>query len=235
MLKYILIVLRYFFNQTKNVEWKIDANKSQIIIIYIITLWRNRMSRPALLILFIIQFFVFGSVWAQKPIMHWDFENNENRKSLEIVTGVSDTLEGNFEVVEGIEGKGIRLDGFTTCLRKEAKNVKWPDGEFSIEAWVAVGNYPWNWCPILTTESKGVQGYRLMLGPLGQVSLQVAIDEQWVSCSSAQEVIPLRKWMHIVGVYRAQKEMELYINGKQINSLPLRLPHSNFGLKKPDY
>ena len=57
-----------------------------------------------------------------------------------------------------------------------------------------------------------------MMGPLGQVALQSAIDEQWVSCSSAQEIVPLRKWMHIVGVYCADHEMTLYLNGKQIAS-----------------
>ena len=87
---------------------------------------------------------------------------------------------------------------------------------------MALGNYPWNWCPILTTESAGVSGYRLMLGPLGQVSLQSAIDGQWVSCASAQGTMPLRKWMHIVGVYRANHGMTLYVNGKQIASCPIQ-------------
>jgi len=130
---------------------------------------------------------------AQDPIMHWDFEKFEKSASVEVVSGVADALEGNFEVAAGVRGNGIRLDGFISLLRREAKNVKSPGDAFTVEAWVALGNYPWNWCPILTTESNQIQGYRLMLGPLGQVSIQGAVGEQWVSCTSAEEVMLLRR------------------------------------------
>ena len=116
----------------------------------------------------------------------------------------------------------MRLDGFTTCVRKKTNDITWPEKEFSVEAWVALGNYPWNWCPIITTESDEIKGWRLMLGPLGQISLQVAIGEQWVSCSTGQEVMPLRTWMHIVGVYEANKQIKLYVNGKPIVSVPIQ-------------
>lgn len=170
--------------------------------------------------------FVYVSVriWAQDPMMYWDFEKNDKNSSQEVVSGKADTLEGYFQVAEGLKGLGIRFDGFTTCLRRSAENLKNPDKEFTIEAWVALGNYPWNWCPIITTASPTdeVKGYRLMLGPLGQVSLQTAIEGQWISCSSQQEVMPLRKWMHIVGTYRAQKDMAVYLNGKLMASIPIQ-------------
>jgi hypothetical protein len=165
---------------------------------------------------------VSSIVTAQDPIMHWDFEKVEKNASVEVVSGIADRLEGNFEAAAGVRGKGIRLDGFTSLLRREAKNVKIPGDAFTVEAWVALGNYPWNWCPILTTESDQVQGYRLLLGPLGQVSLQGAVGEQWVSCMSAEETMPLRRWMHVAGVYRAGKGMELYLNGRPIASCPLQ-------------
>lgn len=166
---------------------------------------------------------LFGCVvQAQNPIMYWDFETNRDMTTLERVSGIADTLEGHFEEARGVAGTGIRLDGFTTCVRRSPDHVTTAGDEYSIEAWVALGNYPWNWCPILTTESAEVSGYRLMLGPLGQVALQSAIDEQWVSCASSQETMPLRKWMHIVGVYRAHHEMILYVNGKQLTSCPIQ-------------
>ena len=170
----------------------------------------------------LVLFGCFVTVQAQNPIMYWDFEKNEDKTTIERISGIADTLEGNFEEAKGIKGTGIRLDGYTTCIRKSPEHMTTPGDEYTVEAWVALGNYPWNWCPILTTESADVSGYRLMLGPLGQVSLQSAIDEQWVSCNSEQEIMPLRKWMHIVGVYRANHEMTLYVNGKQIASCPIQ-------------
>jgi hypothetical protein len=54
-----------------------------------------------------------------------------------------------------------------------------------------------------------------MIGPYGQVSFETAISEQWISATSANETIPIRKWIHIAGVYSAQKEMTLYVNGER--------------------
>ncbi len=153
--------------------------------------------------------------------MQWDFENITNRTCIEPSTGVADTIEGNFETAPGVVGKGLRLDGLTTRVLRNAGVLKNPDQEFTIEAWVSLGEYPWNWCPVITTESNEVKGYRLMIGPLGQVSLEAAIGEQWICCTSAQETMPLRKWMHLVGVCRAGREMSLYVNGELAASLPI--------------
>jgi len=161
------------------------------------------------------------STMGQKAIMQWDFETITDRTCTEPSTGVADTIEGNFETAPGVVGKGLRLDGFTTRVLRNAGVVKTPDQEFTIEAWVSLGEYPWNWCPVITTESNEVKGYRLMIGPLGQVSLEAAIGEQWICCTSEQETMPLRKWMHLVGVCRAGKEMSLYVNGEPAASLPI--------------
>jgi hypothetical protein len=170
----------------------------------------------------LVLFGCFAQVRAQNPIMHWDFENNEGKTTIERISGSTDTLEGRYEEAQGVKGIGLRLDGFTTCIRKSPEHVTTPGDEYSVEAWVALGNYPWNWCPILTTESADLSGYRLMLGPLGQLSLQSAIDGQWLSCASAQDTMPLRKWMHIVGVYRANHEMSLYVNGQRLALCPIQ-------------
>ena len=148
------------------------------------------------------------------PLMHWGFENVRNRHVIETGTGITDTIEGYFTAVPGVSGQGLRLDGFTACVRRIASEKASPGEEFTVEAWFALGNYPWNWCPVLTTESNETKGYRLMIGPHGQASLDCAINEQWISCSSEEEALPLREWVHIAGVFRAGESMELYIDGE---------------------
>jgi hypothetical protein len=159
--------------------------------------------------------------FSQKPIMQWDFESIKNRTLIENSTNIADTIEGNFEEAAGVTGKGLRLDGSTTRVIRKTSDLKKTDKEFTIEAWISLGEYPWNWCPVITTESNEVKGYRLMIGPMGQVSLQAAIGEQWISCTSANEILALRKWTHIVGVYSAAKDMKLYVNGEPVVSLPI--------------
>lgn len=158
---------------------------------------------------------------AQQPVMQWNFEEIRDGKTIEPLTGIKDTVEGNFESAPGVSGKGLRFDGFTTRILREGKDLKQPGPEFTIEAWVALGEYPLNWCPVITTESDEVKGYRLLVGPYGQASFEVAIGEEWITCSSANATLPLRKWMHLTGVYTAGKQITLYLNGKMLNSVAI--------------
>ena len=116
----------------------------------------------------------------------------------------------------------MQLDGFTTRVIRQEANLKRPGNEFTIEGWISLGEYPLNWCPVITTESVEIKGYRLLIGPYGQVSFETAISEQWMSCTSANEAVPLRKWIHIAGVYTAKKEMALYVNGELISTLAIK-------------
>ncbi len=158
---------------------------------------------------------------AQAPVLSWDFSKIDNRNATELQSGVADTLEGNFTITEGVKGRGLKLDGFTTRLIHDNPALPVPGEEITVEAWVALGNYPWNWCPVLTTENNETKGYRLMIGPHGEASFQTAIGEQWISCTTERLILPLRKWMHIVGVYRANKDLTLYINGEKTAQLSI--------------
>jgi len=159
---------------------------------------------------------------AQEPILSWDFNEVKNRTTLEQNSGIADTLEGNFKLAPGIKGNGLKLDEFTTRLIHSDPNMPVPGEEITVEAWVSLGNYPWNWCPVLTTETDETKGYRLMIGPHGEASMQVAIGEQWISCTTERLTLPLRKWMHIVGVYRANKDLTVYVNGEQKAQMPVQ-------------
>ncbi|MDO8952198.1 MAG: hypothetical protein Q7U86_06195, partial [Draconibacterium sp.] len=126
--------------------------------------------------------FLFNNLLvAQQPILSWDFNEVKNRTILEQQSGIADTLEGYFNISPGITGNGLRLDGFTTRLIHNNPKMSVPGGEITVEAWVSLGEYPWNWCPVLTTETDETKGYRLMIGPHGEASMQVAIGEQWIS------------------------------------------------------
>ena len=117
--------------------------------------------------------FISSVAMAQDPVMKWDFETIKNAESIELSTNIADTIEGNFEEATGIAGKGLRLDGFTTRVIRKQKDIIIPGSEFTIEAWVSLGEYPLNWCPVITTESDEVKGYRLLIGPYGQVSFEL--------------------------------------------------------------
>ncbi len=167
--------------------------------------------------IFLIIFLMIGLVrlFAQSPKVYWDFEKIQKGKVLEVINGKWDLLEGNYAEATGMVGKGLRLDGFTTCLKgNETKTAK-VGQELTVELWLAIGEYPWNWCPALTTEEGDTSGYRLTIGPYGQVAMEACIDEQWKSCTTERGSLPLRKWTQLVGIYKANQMIELYIDGER--------------------
>jgi len=155
------------------------------------------------------------------PTLSWDFSEINDKTIIEKQSGIADTLEGYSGTAPGIIGNGLRLDGFTSCLKHIDKTLPSPGNEVTVEGWVSLGNYPWNWCPLLSIESNEAKGYRLMVGPHGEISLQVGIGEQWISCTTERLSIPTREWKHIAGVYRANKDLTVYINGKMKASIPI--------------
>ena len=158
----------------------------------------------------------------KKNVLSWDFNGIKNRKVIEQQSGTADTIEGNFRLSPGVKGNGLRLDGFTACMKHSGRELPPPGEELTVEAWISLGEYPWNWCPVLTTENNEVKGYRLMVGPHGEISFQTAVGEQWISCTTGRLTIPLRKWMYIAGVYRGNKDLTVYVNGEAKVQVPLQ-------------
>lgn len=155
---------------------------------------------------------------AQAPRAHWAFETLAGGRTPESVSGNADAVEGCAEKAPGIAGNGLRLDGFTACVRSSGPGRVVTGTEITVEAWIALGEYPWNWCPILTSESEKGGGYRLMVGPLGQAAMECAVGGRWISCASGRDAVPLRAWTHVAGVYRAGTELALYLDGKLVAS-----------------
>lgn len=190
------------------------------------------MNKYKYLLLIVSSLWILNPVLGQKESAFWNFESTVNKSTLDKISGSTDTIEGNTYVAQGVKGDGLRFDGFTSCIKTTGKDRVIQGSEISLEAWVSLGNYPWNWCPIISTISNENKGYRLLVGPLGQASLEVAINEQWITCSSGEEALPLRTWMHVVGVYSAHKELKLYINGKLVSTTSIqdqgRFPNSGY-------
>lgn len=167
--------------------------------------------------MFLVMLLIVGvlRLFAQSPKVYWDFEKIQKGKVLEVINGKWDLLEGNYTEATGMVGKGLRLDGFTACLKGNETKTPKVGQELTVELWLALGEYPWNWCPALTTEEGDTSGYRLTIGPYGQVSMETCIDEQWKSCTTERGALPLRKWTQLVGIYKANQMIELYIDGER--------------------
>jgi hypothetical protein len=179
---------------------------------------------------------------AQDLVGHFAFDNVRiELKELDMVRGetflprelfgyVTNSVDGKesdlsgkfFKQVQGVKGGAVLLDGNTSYIIVEEDNVPRVKDSFSVEAWVAMGAYPNNICPIVDNQRDPAEGYYngyfFGLDALGRLILRIATDgrnERVV----ATETIPLYKWTHVAGTYSPENGLKIYIDGKSAGSV----------------
>ncbi len=143
----------------------------------------------------------------------WDFEQIDDSTVLDKASSKKDPITGTVTPVPGIRGSAIRCDGLTTSIIRTARDVPKLGGAFTVEAWIALAAYPWNWCPILGQYEGQKRGYSFTVGPRGDAALELAAGGTWHACRTESFVVPLRKWVHLAGIFDG-KRLALFVNGE---------------------
>jgi len=147
-----------------------------------------------------------------QPVASWNFDVCDARILRDEVSSVEDSVHGNFKLVNGPDGKALKLDGFTTRVIRKSEMVPKLGDSFTFDAWIAAATYPWNWCPILAQEQDQEAGFYFGVGPQGQVGLFASVDGVWQSCETEVK-IELKEWTHVAATYDKNLGFRIYING----------------------
>jgi hypothetical protein len=170
---------------------------------------------------------------------HWNFDETKDGKTRDVVGGADDAVAGNFRLVQGVKGKALVLDGYTSRISRAADAAPKLGPDFTVEAWIALGAYPWNWAPIAAQENtvslnsnldaacwpdditvnSPRDGFFFGIGPQGQLGLFAGAGD-WLDCRT-KEMIPLRKWTHVAATLRSGNGISLYIDGEKVAESPL--------------
>jgi hypothetical protein len=127
-----------------------------------------------------------------------------------------DEQSGNFEYVEGVTGKAIKFDGYTTRVTRKADEVAKLTDAFTIEAWVALQTYPWNWTAIVDQQRPaGKTNIFFGIDAYGHVGLKLNLDGRSYQCVSKKK-LALLKWSHVAGTFDADKGIAVYVNGENV-------------------
>jgi hypothetical protein len=165
------------------------------------------------------------------PVAWWPLDEIGEEGLADRAGGLTDRLEGHYRLVDGVAGKAVIFDGYTTVLKRAAESAPELSDAFTIEAWVAVGAYPWNFVPIVDHGDERLRGYAFELGPRGELSLRVVVDGRWRTVSSADGAVPLRQWSHLAARYDAQTGLALLVDGEVVARQPL--PEQDTGGRVP--
>jgi hypothetical protein len=126
-----------------------------------------------------------------------------------------------FKQVKGVQGGAVLLDGNTAYIQINEDDVPRVSGDFSVEAWIAMGAYPNNICPIVDNQRDPAEGYFngyfFGLDALGRLILRIATNGRDESVVGTQ-TIPLNTWTHVAGTYSPGNGMKIYINGRLARS-----------------
>ncbi len=155
-------------------------------------------------------------------IAKWSFQQDQGGTVLENVHGAKGEIDGFYKYVKGVTGTALRFDGYTTSVTIQAPEAPsvGTDG-FTVDAWVALNTYPWNWVPVVDQEREEQEGFLFGIDAFGHVGLRASIDGQWKTLTSTEE-LPLKKWAYITGSYEADHGsgvLKVYIDGRLAGQL----------------
>jgi hypothetical protein len=187
-------------------------------------------------------------------ILWWDFNDNkeiadpayvdEDEGDMEPVTiekvyGTAYEITGLGKYVPGVKGTGFKFDGFSSYIEgfpffdeeeneeddeeEDEEEDEFPR-EITVESWVALGTYPWNWAPVLTIGKYKITGFYFGIDSRGRAGFHMSdATSVWHECNSkinpeTKIGMELRKWYHVVATYSPDTGIKIYINGKLENS-----------------
>jgi len=154
-------------------------------------------------------------------ILYWNFDEIFDGKGiLESVSNKKDQIIGYADLFDGIKGKALRFDGYTTHLTIPKNRLPESLEQFTISAWIANGAYTWNEGPIIENYDEK-NGFFLGVTDNGRIRFKVIINGEAFKVESEKKT-PLFKWMNVTSVFDTTRGMFLYINGELKDSMDIK-------------
>ena len=163
---------------------------------------------------------------SQGLVAQWSFDEKDGATTRDSVRGVDDKISGHFKHVNGLSGEGLRFDGETTGITRPAQDSPKITNALTVEAWVAVSTYPWNWVPIIDQsrgeeQRRGEIGYSIGIDAFGHVGLQVSVNGKFHTVLS-KDPLALKKWSHVVATFENDHGLAIYVNGQLAGELAVQ-------------
>lgn len=147
------------------------------------------------------------------PVRIWSFDEGIGDSTTESVSGAKSEIEGHRSYWKrGVSGTCLAFDGYSTVIREPAATAPSIAGGVTIEGWVALGAYPWNWTPLLQQGHE--ESYYLGIGPWGHVGMTVNVGGR-VEKLESTKTLERKRWYHVAGTYDGTSgSMRIYIDGE---------------------
>jgi hypothetical protein len=117
------------------------------------------------------------------PVAWWKFDEAQGDLATESIGGVACTVEGHKTLwKKGVSGTALHFDGYHSEIRLPAASAPAISSAITLEAWLAIGAYPWSWAPMVQQcddvpeELERIEGHRAWL--VGEEDKEEADEEE---------------------------------------------------------
>ena len=169
---------------------------------------------------------VAGTVAKRKPMDNiaasWHFDEgsrqrrlNERDMTAENISGRKCVIEGHKTLwKKGISGTALTFDGYYSGVSLPMEHCPNTSDGFTIECWVALGAYPFDWAPLVQQCIWGKSGYYLGIDEKGHVGFHISVNDKWESLRIEEE-LELFRWYHVVASFDIAGRMSIYVDGQE--------------------
>ena len=162
------------------------------------------------------------------PVLRWAFDEGISDRpyrdkdvTFTANDGVRCSIGGNISLwKKGVSGTALAFDGYYSKVTLPNAEPPREPAPFTIEAWVALGAYPWKEGAVMDI-TKDNEGVYLGISDLGQLIFRIHGKDAPHTLTSDKE-IGLYKWTHVAATYNLDLNMaNIYIDGEEAGRLSL--------------
>lgn len=181
------------------------------------------------------------------PVAWWKFDEGTNPRdeaTRESVSGRDCAISGDKTFwKKGVSGTALAFDGYHSGVSLPAAQAPSLKSGFTLEAWVVLAAYPWNFAPVAQQMTVGSDdlpgrgfipgdGYSLAIDDSGHPALFLGAGGT-TQTLVASEALPLFRWTHVAATYEpTEGRIVVYVDGKENGKL--ENPELKAGLKPAD-
>lgn len=154
--------------------------------------------------------------WERGLVAWWQFDGEQGTGAVDTLLELQDTV-AHARRVPGAWKTGMRFNGLSSAVIREAAKAPRLARALTIEAWVKLCAEPDGWSPIANQHQYPL-GYFFGLDGAGDLGLHIASGGKWLACTSARR-LPAKRWTHVAAAFDGEQGIAVYVDGEPAGRL----------------
>jgi hypothetical protein len=152
------------------------------------------------------------------PLLHFGFNEGEGSSTLEAIMRDQAAVSGHKALwKKGVKGFALQFDGYYSLVEYPGYSTQDIEHEITVEGWIALGTYPFDWAPLVHQSTWEHRGFYLGINQDGCPGFHVALDDQWHTLESDTPLETFR-WYCLTAIVESDGRINLYVDGKMVKS-----------------